>query len=60
MKGSSSISTAKKRLLNELKQFNENDENETILATPHEDNLMIWDCIFLDLKTHHGKEDASN
>ena len=40
MKGSSSISTAKKRLLNDLKQFNENDENETILATPHEDNLM--------------------
>ena len=45
MKGSSSISTAKKRLINALKQFNENDENETILATPHEDNLMIWDCI---------------
>ena len=45
MKGSSSISTAKKRLFNDLKQFNENDENETILATPHEDNLMIWDCI---------------
>ena len=43
---SKDYSQARKRLLNDLKRFQEtDDENESILATPHEDNLFIWDCI---------------
>ena len=41
------LSVARKRLLNDFKNIKEAQENEDVgvLASPHEDNLMIWDCI---------------
>lgn len=40
-----SKSTAVKRLLNDLKAFNQDDDNETLFAAPHDNNIMIWDCV---------------
>jgi len=48
---SSSLSNAQKRLLNDLKQF-KGEDNDTVLATPHEDNIFIWDCVIF------GPEDS--
>ena len=43
------LSMATKRLLNDLKHIKESqekdDDDESVLASPHEDNIMIWDCI---------------
>ena len=44
---SSNLSVAKKRLLTDFKRINQSQDNEDegVLATPHEDNIMIWDCV---------------
>ena len=41
------LSVAKKRLLNDFKHIKESQEteNESILASPREDDIMTWDCI---------------
>jgi ubiquitin-conjugating enzyme E2 A len=40
---SSNLSLAQKRLINDLKQFNNDDD--TVLASPKEDNIMEWECV---------------
>ena len=44
---SGNLSVAKKRLLTDFKRINQSQDNEDegVLATPHEDDIMIWDCI---------------
>ena len=44
---STNLSVAKKRLLTDFKRINQSQDNddESVLATPHEDDIMIWDCI---------------
>ena len=46
-KGSGNLSTAKKRLLNDFKHIKESQEtdDESVLASPHEDDIMVWDCV---------------
>ncbi|MCQ2817840.1 MAG: hypothetical protein MJ252_11295 [archaeon] len=37
-------SEAKLRLLRDFKAF-ENNDNEGIMASPQEDNILKWDCV---------------
>ena len=45
--GKGDISVAKKRLLTDFKRINQSQdtEDEGVLASPHEDDIMTWDCI---------------
>lgn len=45
MKGDENLMNAQRRLINDLKQFKKNDDNDSVMASPHDDNLMIWDGI---------------
>ena len=49
---STAISQAKTRLLNDFKHFMDAGDNETVMGSPREDNLFVWDCVIL------GPEDS--
>ena len=44
---SGDLSMAKKRLLTDFKRINQSQDTEDdgVLATPHDDDIMIWDCV---------------
>lgn len=44
---SQNFSLAQMRLLNDFKHIQESQgkDDETVLATPQDDNIMLWDCI---------------
>ena len=44
---SGDLSLAKKRLLTDFKRINQSQDTEDdgVLATPHDDDIMIWDCV---------------
>ena len=44
---SGDLSLAKKRLLTDFKRINQSQDTEDdgALATPHDDDIMIWDCV---------------
>ena len=48
------FSVAKRRLLNDFKHIKESQDtdDESVLASPHEDDIMIWDCVIF------GPEDS--
>ena len=42
---SSNLSNARKRLLNDFKHIQQSEEDENVLASPHDDDIMVWDCM---------------
>ena len=48
------FSLAKRRLLNDFKHIKESPDtdDESVLASPHEDDIMVWDCVIF------GPEDS--